>query len=319
MSVIVLILKIIGIALLALLALILLVLLLVLTVPVRYRISGTVEGQADVRVKVTWLLHLVSWNAAYTDSGFTSTLRIFGIRRKEKQDDEMDEDSPAEDIHVGQAGAADASVSQAGVADTSVRQAETADMPVKQAVKMRDISQKDMTGAGDAVVQDGQPKTKERKPFLSRLTGIGAQIRAYFTGFRRKLFRIKETLLKVFTQASSIREMLADEANHIVFAGVFQEICYLLRHFRFRRIDADVGFSLGDPSTTGQAVGAVSVLPFIYRYRCNIMPDFESEDTYVRGSIQILGWARGVHAVISLLRLWRKREVRRLVKQLMHR
>ena len=67
MAVLLLILKIIGIILLILLGLILLILAVVLFVPVRYQVSGSIGEKTTVRIAVTWLLHAVSWRAAYED------------------------------------------------------------------------------------------------------------------------------------------------------------------------------------------------------------------------------------------------------------
>ena len=73
MAVLLLILKIIGIILLILLGLILLILAVVLFVPVRYQVSGSIGEKTTVRIAVTWLLHAVSWRAAYEEEGFSST------------------------------------------------------------------------------------------------------------------------------------------------------------------------------------------------------------------------------------------------------
>ena len=94
MAVLLLILKIIGIILLILLGLILLILAVVLFVPVRYQVSGSIGEKTTVRIAVTWLLHAVSWRAAYEEEGFSSQLRIFGITRKGKKPDDGE---PGED------------------------------------------------------------------------------------------------------------------------------------------------------------------------------------------------------------------------------
>lgn len=94
MAVLLLILKIIGIILLILLGLILLILAVVLFVPVRYQVSGSIGEKTTVRIAVTWLLHVVSWRAAYEEEGFSSQLRIFGITRKGKKPDDGE---PGED------------------------------------------------------------------------------------------------------------------------------------------------------------------------------------------------------------------------------
>lgn len=294
MTVIVLILKIVGIVLLVLLALLFLVLFLVLGIPVRYRILGTMDERVSVQVKVTWLLRLVSFSAVYADGELETILRICGIRKKEKPTDETDIEAEAKEDIVQES-------AQPAVVST------------------QDVTREMLPESQEPVTAEGQgtPNVYAEKAKKHAHRGIGSRVRAYFAGFRKKIFQIKKQLLAVFTQASSVRAMLTDEANSLALAGIFREIKYLLRHFRFRRCKADVRFGLGDPAATGQALGAISVLPFIYRYPCCVVPDFESEDAYLLGSIQIVGWARGAHAVISLLRLLMQREVRAMAKKVL--
>ena len=73
------ILKLLGILVLILLGLILGVLLLILFVPVRYRIEGSYYERLKGKVRVTWLLHIVSVTAAYEDE-FSILIRLFGFR-----------------------------------------------------------------------------------------------------------------------------------------------------------------------------------------------------------------------------------------------
>lgn len=91
LHILLLILKIIGIVLLSILGILLLGIICALFVPVRYRIEAVRqegEGQppAAVRVKVTWLLHLINFLFVLTErflcgQGF-SFLRYFECRRK---------------------------------------------------------------------------------------------------------------------------------------------------------------------------------------------------------------------------------------------
>ena len=73
------ILKLLGILVLILLGLVLGVLLLILFVPVRYRIEGSYYERLKGKVRVTWLLHIVSVTAAYEDE-FSILIRLFGFR-----------------------------------------------------------------------------------------------------------------------------------------------------------------------------------------------------------------------------------------------
>lgn len=73
--------KILGILVLALLGLAFFLILLMLLVPLRYRISGSYPGVPWGKVKVTWLLHILSMTILYED-GIKIAFRLFGFRLK---------------------------------------------------------------------------------------------------------------------------------------------------------------------------------------------------------------------------------------------
>ena len=99
-------LKIIGWILLGILGLFLGILLLVLFSAVCYRIDGTKNGKPEGKVKITWLLRILSVTAAYQD-GLSLKAKIFGktvwkMEPKEKPVEELPENSleePAEGIY----------------------------------------------------------------------------------------------------------------------------------------------------------------------------------------------------------------------------
>ncbi len=295
MSVIVLILKIVGLVLLALLGLALLVLALALGVPVRYRVDGEREERVRIQVKVTWLLHLISFRLRYEDGSMAQTLRICGIplfQRAREPSGETAEDG--QDIREPESAAEEPSRESESAAEEPSRAPESA--------AEETIGE---TGASPDASVDGQELSQRARRFG----------RDPVRRMRERLSGVREACRQLVGKLSSLREMLSDEANRTVFAKVLAELRYLLRHFRMRKVDADVRFGLGDPAATGQALGALSVVPLFYRYPCRVVPDFETEETYVKGRVQIAGRARGVHIVLSLIRLWGKKEVRTLVKK----
>lgn len=414
MAVIVLILKIIGIVLLALLGLFLLVLGLLLFVPVRYRIHGRQEAgfdTASVKVCVTWLLHLVSWQFSYRAGEAESALRICGIRRRKKipaaDADEWDEEPdertaeayPGEDPGPEQAvelgfGEDPGPESAAGpgfgkdpgkesaAVGTDLREDAAEEQTVKPGTRESAAEERSVKpGTGDAAAEiqaveseceegarpglgtrvakkhtgnqtekiDGESRISEKnsgsgiagseagkaaggslpsvfgkiiaaiRSLLGRIFAWFRKIRALIQGIPGMLRRLRDAAARLRAKVADIRAMIADETNRTAVTMIFAELNYLLTHFRFRKIYADLSFSLGDPAATGQALGAVSILPFIYRYECDIYPDFASEEPYIRGECEIRGRARMLHVLRSLLRLIRRAEFRTFVKRIMNR
>lgn len=104
-----------------------------------------------------------------------------------------------------------------------------------------------------------------------------------------------------------------DEGNRRALRHLLREIHYLLRHFGPRRVRADVCFSLGDPANTGYATAALSICLFSYGKKCRIIPDFEAEQWYLRGWLDMRGHARAVHLLTTGLRLLFDRNIRGII------
>lgn len=333
MAVVLLILKIIGIILLLLLGLLVLVLALVLFVPVRYRIGGEIEEELSVHISVTWLLHLVSFRSIYADGELNSILRICGIRRKGKKEADagLDEEEPPEETAETREPEKPAA-SQEPEEPPEREETEASQEPEKP--PERAVSQEAKKPPEEVVVsqepaasqrteepQGAAKRTKRsREPSKeSWAARIASRVRGFFEGIRTKIEAIKSSVCSIKEKLGGIKGFLADENNKIVLPAIWAEVKYLLCHFKFRRIKTDLSFSLGDPALTGQALGALSVLPFLYQYEMQLFPDFVSEETYVRGVFEIKGYARGVHLLRSVIRLIRKKEFRLWLKRLLDR
>lgn len=317
MAVLLLILKIIGIILLILLGLILLILAVVLFVPVRYQVSGSIGEKTTVRIAVTWLLHAVSWRAAYEEEGFSSQLRIFGIARKEKKPDngEPGKDDREDDIEEPKERSAaddtltDGEQKTAGIL-TDGEQGEAERFDERQAKEPDPAEHKELEQANPAV------RRKQRGGLFRR---IWERIRAFFAGLVRKLRQFRAGIKEALKKIKDVRTFLTDERHREALPLIFTELKYLLTHFKFRRIRTDLTFSMGDPALTGQVLGGLCMLPFLYRYQVQVYPDFEAENTYVTGTFDIKGRARGLHIAVSAVRLLGKKEFRIWLKWLMHR
>lgn len=292
MSVILFILKLIGIILLVLLGILVTLLLLVLFVPIRYYVSGELETEMEVHAKVTWLLHLISFVVDYEKGEAVTSLRILGIRKKAKGkrksalEEEAWEDEPE-----------DAAWDELSVDEPEERQ-ETGQTDKAQAE----------TNASDEMAESrsvsGSQEESIEKP---------SRIQKFLDTVRR----LKNALGQLRGKASSVKEIITDEANHSIVKAVLAELGYLLKHFKFRKLVTDLRFSAGDPAATGQALGVMCLFPVLYRYQVSIIPDFEADEFYIKGTFEIKGHVRAVHLVVTLLRLWKKKEVRDLVKKLL--
>lgn len=305
MSVLLFILKLIGIILLAILGLILLALMLVLLVPVRYRISGQIEDEITVHAKITWFLHAISYTFDYQNGEMDSALKILGVRKKPSGKSALDEEP--DDI-----------VDEEDDIDAT----EDAVIEIEQdggTIFLEENEFDDDNEVGEKIESDIETNLNEVPSLfgriIERIRMFFATIKAKIEAFFDLLRKIKRVVPEILKKVSSLKDFLLDEMNQFVFMQVLEELKYLLGHFKFRTLETDLRFATGDPATTGQALGVLCMLPILYQYQVSIVPDFESEEFYVKGTFDIKGRMRGVHAVISLLRLIKQKEIRYFIKK----
>ncbi len=116
-----------------------------------------------------------------------------------------------------------------------------------------------------------------------------------------------------------LRQEYTDEVNRHALGHLWTELLKLLRSYKPKKLQADLSFSLADPSLTGMATGILGMIPLVYRYPCSIQPDFTSEKLYVEGKIQAQGRVMVVICLTGAIRLLRDKEfmyvVRRITKR----
>ncbi len=95
---------------------------------------------------------------------------------------------------------------------------------------------------------------------------------------------------------------------------ILYDVLPLINVFMFRirprDIHGHVEFGLKDPSRTGEIVGAVAAIPFIYQTDLTIDPDFDTEVSYVNGDVHANGHILVLHALMLIVGLIRRESVR---------
>lgn len=306
MSVLLFIFKLIGMILLAIIGLVVVAVTLVLFVPVRYRISGQIEDEITVHARITWLLHAISYTFDYQNGEMDSVLKILGIRKRPSSKSALDEEP--DDI-----------VDE----EDDIARIEKADKLIEPEYGVH-LDEEEGFGSDNEPEREINSNTEvDSNEVKSPFRRIVERIQTFFLSIKTKietfiavLHKIKTAVPEILKKASSLKAFLVDEMNQFVFMQVIGELKYLLGHFKFRRLETDLRFATGDPATTGQALGVLCMVPVLYQYQVSIVPDFDSEEFYVKGTFEIKGRIRGVHAVISLLRLIKQKEVRNLLKKI---
>lgn len=335
MSIVLLILKIIGIVLLAVLGLLLLAVACLLFVPVRYRIRGEAGVNINVRIRVSWLLHILSFRADFDGKDFKKKLKVLGIplrgkKRKPKRAGKKRKakEPGAEASEPNIEPEQKAFIDIPGKKDDGMSAEEAvSDIPEKEEIK--ELAEKTATFPEEA--SDTAPKQNMLLPEENRVAEIShvrrkkkhcfVKLRSFFQKIRQLpgMIRSKwETLKgKIKGWKKTLNGLLSEvkkEENLEALKAIWNEVRFILRHSSPRRIRAEASFSLGDPANTGQALGLISILPLVYRYQINLCPDFEAERMYFEGTFDIKGTVYGIHALILLIHLFTDKNIRGLIE-----
>ncbi|MBO5303865.1 MAG: hypothetical protein J6A92_07435 [Lachnospiraceae bacterium] len=113
-----------------------------------------------------------------------------------------------------------------------------------------------------------------------------------------------------------IKTEYKDEKNRLAVTHIWKEILYLLKHIKPKDIHATLDFSAGNPATTGQITGVLSLFPFIYKQDVLITPDFLADTFYVKGNFALKGHIQLLHICIIFIRIIRDRNIRRMIHRI---
>lgn len=370
-------LKIFGWVLLALLLLLIVGLLLVLFVPVRYQVfvsngRSTEPGQSPManlrlRVKVTWLLHLVRVSIRFGEDGLQTNIRAAGVdvkkvlawfgRRSEKKAgaesgseadaaagamqkapvQNQEQDMPA--ANSGSMIAYDADKPKTYKSEEPAEETEpepTEDFKQSKAAGKSEKKQKKKNKQKQK--QKQKKKQKKKKESNKVRKQQHKQKRKRKAGKKQKKRKSKTATGAGSMAASGNRQQpkqsivarlrslyrrlhreFTDQANRHAVSSLFAEVLRLLRSYRPRKLRAEVSFSLANPAWTGGAVGMISLMPWVYRYPCTIVPDFTAEKPYAEGEIEADGKVAVYVFLWSLLRLVRDKQFMQVVRRLLKR
>lgn len=343
-------LKICGWLLLAAVLLLLIVLLLVCFVPVRYDASVENDRIMDgsggpfknirMRVNVSWLLRFIHVSAGYGPNGLDVDIRTAGIhvqkalawlqgRKKAKQGHRK---KHSQDTGSSEPAAKPEASETPGLENQKpeLRAASISENPESQEKLQAALEPENLEKSSEKQEASVSGKMEQ----AAGLEKNNAEYTAKPAGKKKKQKRAFQKKTKVKREKKEpgsgafhkirdkyrqFRKEYTDETNRHAVKCLWKELCFLLRHYKPRRMEADIEFSLADPARTGMAVGMFSLIPVIYRYPCSIVPDFSSDRLYAEGRFFVKGKVTVFIFLLSLLHLIRDREFRKTVRRLLKR
>lgn len=152
---------------------------------------------------------------------------------------------------------------------------------------------KDFTKVEDGIEGNASKDTdaKEKESMISKIKGMIERIKNLYPKFKK---------------------MVTDEKNKEAVVHLKDEIVYFLKVLLPKKSKLDAVFSTGSPDTTGQIFGITAMFPITYSKGWRVAPDFESDESYFRGSFWGKGKIYGYQLVGIVLRILFDKKCRRL-------
>lgn len=124
--------------------------------------------------------------------------------------------------------------------------------------------------------------------------------------------KIKGIIERIREVYAKIKKILTDEKNQKAVTHIKNEIVYLIKILLPKKSKIDAVFSTGSPDTTGQIFGILACFPAFYHREWKLLPDFEADDAYFKGSFWGKGRVYGYQFVGIILRIIFDKNCRRL-------
>lgn len=286
------ILKIIGMLLLAVLGILLLLLLLLLFVPVRYKVQGSWHGQLAAAAKVSWLFHLLSFQAVYSKDGLSMVLRVFGVNLlKKKKKDVAEAAEEGVETVLGQE------------EQTLCDELEEDEARYRNAAEERQMDSGRGFGSGETSGDSGAPsgnsgvspeetavRSEESQASEGKLHSFFRRISDKITGLWKKLrfsfLSFCDKLKGIRTFAGDKKQWLEDEKNQASLRLLWKQARRLTAHIWPVKGRGTVTFGFDDPYITGQVLQAVSLIYPLYHRQLSVYPVFDEQIFDAEGSFK---------------------------------
>jgi hypothetical protein len=328
MSIVLTVLAFVGKLLLILLCVILVLVFLLLFYPISYRVSSAFDEPQNKKftatVKVTWLLHLVSFGLTYSKDKMRMLLRVCGIpiwqspkkQKKKKPKVKYSKSDSQNASREKDDEKKDSSVEAKSVIEKAEKDGKNiSQIRAESIIKKDEKAEKIVTCDSGMIEEDAQKANDANKKEATSSKNIDKNKKEEKkTGKNKnKKNTQKGNTSEIGKKFAEIWSVVRDERNQNAVKQILFEVWKLLLHYRPRKCKIDVEFGMEDPAATGKIVGAMAMLPFVYQKNNRICPDFETESTYAKGTVELSGRVQLIFILILVLRLLKQKDVKRLV------
>ena len=312
MSIFLSILKIIGIILGILLAILLALVLLIVFLPICYRVEGDFQEKNEIRGRLSWLFFI---RVKFLTEGkkISVWLSILGFkkvlypaeekaarkakkqRRSKKRTQKHTKPEEQDTVNTG---FEDEVEEHDGLTvDDDSASIQTAELLSSSA------TDKSYTTADETFTDSDFSKKKSLPKFRP------------WHMIKTWIQKIKKFILSLKENFSNIKKEVSDETNKNAVSHIFKELKTLLHHIGPRRGKAQLSYSTGDPATTGELTGVLSIMPLFYKKGIHVVPDFTSDRFYIQGNFRVNGHFQVFHLLGIFIRVYRDKDLRKLMQK----
>lgn len=324
------ILRILGILVLALILLVLLVVSLVLFVPVRYQMWLKNREKPEIKLRLHWLLHLISFTAEYKDE-LTYRLKILGFtvydeKTKQSVSDKNNSES------------SDASEESQKQPETQTKtqpelsgQQKLQELPKQQKQPEPPKQQKQLEEQRTKQQKESRQEQSEKKSLREKVEDVVWKVIDFLRSIPDKIAELLEkwadlqenfgervdAFLDKIDEWNRKKERLLkqieDEQNRFAVAEGYKTIKKLIVHLRPRKLRVTGRLGFEDPALTGQIFAVIGMLMPLYGEHIQLEAVFN--ETVMDIDAYLSGRLRAGSMTYMVLRLILRKEVRRLLRQ----
>lgn len=337
MYVILTILKILGIILLVLLVIVF----SVLFVPVRYRLEGEKSSpgwsEANGKVKVSWLLHLLHLRIQYQEKELDWECYLFGVplkkagaavrewkkkRRKKKVQEQKErrkkavqqKNEPEKRTAAKKKGQEKPLQIEEKTRTAAKEQKSTEKQTNPEKSKTAPEAKKTQIETTERKQQEKEKVSDKLSRFWNRCKKIVGSILEFPGKLKKKLTNIRLTFRGFYDKIKQWRTLWNEESTLAALHFLTEKGRKLIRHVLPRKIRGSITFGCEDPALTGQILGAVAIAYPLYGKGVAVYPRFEEK--ILEGQLQMKGRIVVACLLWQAWKIYRNPDVRKTLKKI---
>lgn len=283
LHIVLLILKILLITVLILLGIALVLLLLILFAPVRYKVYAEKHEKFMCKIKASWLGFVLCFKATYDQEGFIYKLKSFGGTLVTNAG--MTDDQTGDNIQDKKAKKAEKKaekkekkMQEKEAKGLKASSSQVEKQPVGTVVEEEDIQ---------FITDDSDLEPKKTSIFEK----IGKLLDKLVIAAKNKITALVEKCRSLKNKADQYKRFIRASHTRQAWEVVKKNLIKLLKHIKPKKIRGNITYGTGDPASTGQQLGYMSIALPLYYKKIEITPDFSQKildgDIFIKGRLRV--------------------------------